>query len=286
MFSDLSVSSEVLLILFVVSVLIYKYFTRNFNYWKERNIPGPTPTAFVGNLGKALTLKSNIGSVFAELYNFADTPVIGFFTFDKPALLLRDPQLIKQILLKDFQSFKDKIMKPANHDQLFANVLFIQPTPEWRRTRQKMTPVFSSSKIKGLFNILQHVCQQMVDDLCTTPVELEAKELGQKFSTELTTQALFGIEGQCFQKEESEVLKHVKNMFKFSVRNALIQTTCFFRSNFLAPLKLTFFQKEIETFFRETFWKCMKIAETSKVKSNNFITLLADLRRNDPTFGK
>ena len=38
---------------------------------------------------------------------FPDVPAVGYFRFREPALLLRDPELVKAVLVKDFAKFHD-----------------------------------------------------------------------------------------------------------------------------------------------------------------------------------
>ena len=58
-----------------------------------------------------MLLKTTIGEQLQRIYiEHSDKPYVGIFSFDKPSLLIRDLELVKNILVKDFQSFVDHIM--------------------------------------------------------------------------------------------------------------------------------------------------------------------------------
>jgi cytochrome P450 family 6 len=104
------------LTLYLISVIIaifiglYFHFTRNFNFWQKLGIPYVKPSAFVGNLKDCALLKTTIGEQLQRIYNEqSDKPYVGIFSFDKPSLLIRDLELVKNILVKDFPNFMDRI---------------------------------------------------------------------------------------------------------------------------------------------------------------------------------
>jgi len=85
---------------------LYLYFTRNFKFWQKLGIPYVNPTPFVGSLKESAFQKVNIGKHLQHIYEqHSDKPYVGIFSFDKPMLLIRDLELVKNILVKDFQNF-------------------------------------------------------------------------------------------------------------------------------------------------------------------------------------
>jgi cytochrome P450 len=70
-------------------------------------------------------------------------------------LLIRDPDLVKNILVKDIQSFMDHILLfEEKIDPLFGNSLLVLKGPIWRHLRTHLTPVFTSHKIKMMFYLV------------------------------------------------------------------------------------------------------------------------------------
>lgn len=275
-----------LAILTILLIVIYKFFTRNLDYWKKRDVSGPPPKPFVGNLWDILRVKKSLGSLLKEFYDTTDEPYMGIFNFDEPALLIRDPEIIKHVLVKDFNHFTDRILHAPSHNELFSSLLFTQKSPQWKTDRTKLTPTFSSSKIKGVFPIIECVCDELVKYIKSNPTDQDTRDTFLRFALEVTTQAFLGIRGQCFDREESGFSKQFKALIGASVRNSLIQNLYFLKGRWIDLLRLDFIQSGVEDFFRNVFWECMRNVEKMEVKPNNFISSLSDLRNNDPVYGK
>jgi cytochrome P450 len=72
--------------------------------------------------------------------------------------LVRDPELVKNILVKDFQNFMDRqISTDEKTDPLWANTMFMMKGQRWRELRTSLTPLFSIGKMKMMFGLVD-VC--------------------------------------------------------------------------------------------------------------------------------
>lgn len=273
-------------ILVPVLFLAYKYFKRNSDYWQKRGVSGPTPKFFVGNLWDSIILKSTFGTILEEIYNSFESPYVGIFAFDEPGLLIRDPELIKQILVKDFAHFQNRVVSAPAHNELIRSLLFFSPNPEWKLARDKLTPVFSSGKMKTIFHIMENVCDEMISYMKAAPAEQNAKILFQKYATELVTQSFYGVRSQSFERDDAEFLTNAQSLFGRSLRNALAQSIYFYKSHLVSFFKLDFFPAPAQNFFRDVFWQCLKKIEKLEEKPHNLITILGDLHKKDPRFGK
>jgi cytochrome P450 family 6 len=124
----------ILTIVSAVCIGLYFYFTRNFSFWEKLGVPYAKPLPFVGNLKECVSLKVTIGEHLKNLYNeHSDKPYVGIFSFDKPSLLVRDPELVKNILVKDTKFFADRIISSDEKlDPLFVKNLFVLKGERWR----------------------------------------------------------------------------------------------------------------------------------------------------------
>jgi cytochrome P450 family 6 len=111
---------------------------------------------FFGNLKECVLLKITIGKHLKNLYDeHGDKPYVGIFSFDKPSLLLRDPELVKSVLVKDANIFADRIITVnSNLDPMLGKSLFTIKGKRWRQVRTKLTPVFTSGKMKTMFYLV------------------------------------------------------------------------------------------------------------------------------------
>ena len=127
-------------------------------------MPYVKPTPFVGNLKDCVLLKATIGEELHRIYEeHSDKPYVGIFTFDKPSLLIRDLDLVKNILVKDFQNFGERIISfEDKFDPLFGKNLASVKGQLWRQLRTNLTSVFTSRKIKMMFYLVE-TCGKELD---------------------------------------------------------------------------------------------------------------------------
>jgi len=152
---------------FITAILfaLYLHVTRNFDFWQKLGIPYVKPTPFVGNLKDCVLLKKTVGEQLQRIYNeHSDKPYVGIFSFDKPSLLVRDLGLVKNILVKDFQNFMDRIFSvDEKFDPLFGNILPVLEGQLWRHLRTNLTPVFTSRKMKMMFYLVDTCGKELAE---------------------------------------------------------------------------------------------------------------------------
>lgn len=89
-----------------IIVLYVRLYKPHF-YWKERNAKYITPGPIVGNFGSFVLNKASFSDMIVNLYNTFDERYFGIYQFLTPCLLLKDIEIIRQIGVKDFDSFVD-----------------------------------------------------------------------------------------------------------------------------------------------------------------------------------
>jgi hypothetical protein len=166
----LTFESTILVLVVVLSAIfiaLYFYFTRNFTFWKKLGIPYVKPKPFVGNLKECVFQKVNIGEHLQQIYEqHSDKPYVGIFSFDKPILLIRDLELVKNIMVKDFQYFIDRIIcLDEKLDPLSSKILFVIKSQRWRHWRINLTPVFTSGKMKKMFYLVDTCGKELAECL-------------------------------------------------------------------------------------------------------------------------
>jgi cytochrome P450 family 6 len=162
-----SITFYLISVITAIFIGLYIYLTRNFKFWQRLGVPYVKPTRFVGSLKECALLKTNIGEQLQRIYNeHSDKPYVGIFSFDKPSLLIRDLELVKNILVKDFQNFMDRIFSAEeSFDPLLANNLAVLKGQLWSHIRTKLNPVFTSRKIKLMFCLVDFCGKELADCL-------------------------------------------------------------------------------------------------------------------------
>jgi len=102
-------SFEILCGIATVVLAIYYFLTSTFDFWKSRGVPGPRPIPGLGNFKDVMFTKKFAGDFVKEIYNtYKNEPLIGIFARKTPILIVKDLDLIKNVLIKDFSNFADR----------------------------------------------------------------------------------------------------------------------------------------------------------------------------------
>lgn len=134
--------------------------------------------------------------VYDELKN--QGPLGGIFLFTKPVALVTCPELLKNILIKDFEYFHDRATFSDEERDPLASNLFAMEGEKWKRLRAKLTPTFSSGKIKMMFGMVVNVAEEMecyIEEQIETRKDcIEWKDVLTRFTVDVIGTCAFGIE--------------------------------------------------------------------------------------------
>lgn len=253
---------------------MYKYSTRHFDYWEKRGVYFKKPLPFFGNLYEVCTFQTTTFELLKKLYEETDEPYFGIFVFDKPILVLKSPKLIKDVLIKDFNVFCNRSITPTSHNVITSNFIFMQKSQDWRNSKSKLSPFFTSSMLKNMFITVDSVCKDLVRYLEKPHGILDAKDVGSQFSLEVMSRCFYGVNPHAFDEEASSFKKHVDQIFEFSLRNIFVQSCHFYHHWLVDSLKLNFLKESIVTFFHNVFKSSMEARKNYNGKVTNMIDIM------------
>ncbi|KAA0202627.1 Cytochrome P450 [Hyalella azteca] len=85
----------------------------------------------------------------------------GFYEFTQPVLMVGDPELLKHIMIRDFDHFCDRSFVTFN-DPVMDHMLLGLKGNIWKRVRSVMTPTFSSGKIKQTLGLVRDCASNLI----------------------------------------------------------------------------------------------------------------------------
>jgi cytochrome P450 family 6 len=189
-------------------VLVYLLNNHYLSFWERRGFNQLESSTFlVGNAGPVFTIKACMGDFFKGIYDkYKQHKVIGLYMSYDPVLVINDPKLVQEIMIRDFKSFHDRPM-PQNedHDPITGN-LFNLPGQKWRDMRVKLSPTFTSGKLKSMFPIIRD-CSKVLEDFLVKSMKndvdvFEFRDLMARFNTNIISSVAFGVENDCINEPE------------------------------------------------------------------------------------
>ncbi|KAF5297867.1 hypothetical protein FQR65_LT09892 [Abscondita terminalis] len=272
----------ILLATTIFLLFLYKLSTWNYDYWKKRNVPHIKPIPFFGNFIDTFTLKSTMGEALQKLHQKIDMPYFGAYVLHKPFFFVKDLELIKHVLVKDFDHFSDRyVLSDEQCDPITSFMLFFSKNPEWKYMRNKITPILTSGKMKNMFPLIKEMGTEMTSHLTgkVTNEIVEAKEISTKYATNVITSCAFGLNANSFQNQDSPFYKYAKMMFDTNLTNGFNQGCYFLGHTMVKLLRAPFFDREILSFMRIVFWKTIEERERSLEVRNDLIDVMKEFKQ-------
>lgn len=91
--------------------------------------------------------------------------MLGVFLLHRPAIMIRDAELIKTIMTKDFVHFTDHgLYFDEEVDPISAHLFSLGGAP-WRDMRAKLSPSFTSGRMKMYFPMICDVVKELLEIL-------------------------------------------------------------------------------------------------------------------------
>lgn len=202
----------------LVLVLFRVYARYKLDYWKRRGVEQlPNTDLIFGNFKEAVLFRSPPGWHLGRLHDSVadkNLPYLGFYIFHKPCLLLRDPEIIKQIMIRDFDNFSDRHFAGSQQkDSIGMKNLFGLKNPAWKYLRSKITPTLTRGKLKQMLPLMLQTGQPMLDHLKEQNIDssseklIDAQELNYKYTTDLIANVALGTPMDSFHHPNEEFTK-------------------------------------------------------------------------------
>ena len=271
----------------IILVLLVCYIRKKYSFWEDMGVPFIKPKFPFGNLqlpGQKNRVHSSL--LMQRFYNEIKgrNSFGGIYFFWQPLALIVDLELVKHILVKDFHSFHDRGMYYNEKDDPISAHLFNIEGERWTNLRKKLSPTFSSGKMKMMFPTLvdvgNHFIDRMTQDL-ENSAEIEMKDILARFTTDVIGSCAFGIDCNSLNDPETEFRVMGKKVFEIPSRKFI---------NFLKfPFMLSFkdlsrkiglksTNEDVSRFFLKVVKDTLEYREANNVQRNDFMNLLMQIK--------
>lgn len=265
-----------------VVAVIYLWIDRKLQFFKYQGIHHIIPKFYYGN-AKDVGTKVHYAELFREVYlKFKSrSPIAGIYLYTNPVYLIADPELAKLILVKDFNNFPNRGRYFNEKDEpISANLANIEDE-SWRKLRNKITPTFTSGKIKMMFGLVTELADKLIqtidNEVKDTKRSIDVKNTFARFTTDVIASAAFGIESNSLEDKTNKFLE---------MGLKVLRPESFFLKTLLASnrkignmLHIRTEPRDVEEFYRDVVKKTIEYREQNpQVQKNDFIDLLMKLR--------
>ncbi|XP_067675608.1 cytochrome P450 3A29-like [Haliotis asinina] len=200
-----------LILCLVATVLIYVYGTWNYNYFKNKGIPGPEPTCFIGNASMVGFNRGHDLHPWSKRYG----SVFGIFVGRTPAYVITDLEILKEIMVKSFDNFRNRRIISLPYPVNLA--LGFLEDDAWKRVRSTITPTFTAVKLRRMFGAINDCARTLTTNFSKVMgnnAGVNVKECFGAFSMDVICRTAFGIKVDSQTDFNHPFVVHAKKIFR------------------------------------------------------------------------
>ncbi|KAF5279516.1 hypothetical protein FQR65_LT03338 [Abscondita terminalis] len=230
-----------------------------------------------------VTSKITRGQYYSKLYEeykAKDVKYFGIYTFVTPVLIVIDPKLIKSILQTDFEYFHDRIHYVNEYNEPITGHLFRLKGRKWKQLRMKLTPTFTSSKMKMMFKTLLDCStglNKVVDESIKNNALVDIHNVVLRYTTDVIVSCAFGVDCDALMNPNSNFIKYAKMIIEPKEFNEFFSQSF---PNISDLVGLNLVPSKVKTFLDDLVTQIINNREINNTERRDFMDLLIKLKNN------
>lgn len=273
-----------------VVTLIYLFFKKKFSYFKDRDIPHIKPTFPFGNL-QGLGKTRHMFNIFLDIYNECrgKDVIAGIYNITEPSYFVTDLEVLKHVTIKDFNNFINRGTFVNEEDEPLTGHLFAIEDDKWRYIRNKLSPAFTSGKIKAMYFTISQKGDNFVkaiEKASRNGTTIDAKNISNRFLIDIVSSCAFGMEANTLNYEHPELVNFFREVFG---AESISMIQFFFMMAFPKIskfIRLRQFSKKLTDFFMTVVTNNIKNREDTDDKRSDFLNMLIQLKNKGSIDGE
>lgn len=276
---------EIFLVLVLIALVLFlanKYFL---SYWTRQGIPQGSPAFLFGDFKNAFLHTESIADIVKRIYlSSKHYKVFGTYLSYRPMLFINDTKLIREIMLKDSAMFPDRGFHVNENFDPLSEQLFFQGGLKWKNFRTKLTPAFTSGKLKAMLPIVTRngriLQSYMTKNLKDGDDVFELRDLIARLNTNIITGVAFGIEVDTINNPNHVMRQMGVKVFEPNLIAGLRFFTAFFTPMINDIFKFKFVNDEVENFFKSIIEDNVTIREEDNLQKSDLMQTLIQLKND------
>lgn len=266
----------------VILATIYIYIKSSYSYWTKLGIPISNPIVPFGDFFEQVVKNSSFQIEITKLYKtFEGYRYVGLYGFGKRILLVREIDLIRDILVKDFTHFHDRGINVSERGNPLDQHLFSLTGLKWRNLRVKLTPTFTSGKMKMMFGTMVECGKELKDILLQTARKgeaIEIKDILARYATDIIASCAFGIQCNCLQNPDAEFRVWGRKIFLLTRRTKIFRFLNLLMPSLIRRFGLSFTPTDVSNYFTKMVNETVEYRQKNDIQRNDFMQLMIQLK--------
>lgn len=267
-------------VIVLVSILIHLKLKEKYSYWKYKGVIHEEPSFLFGSYRNYALQKEYIGYVVQKICaKYPNEPFIGAYFGTEPVIIVKDLELVKTVMAKEFNHFNSRDIMDYVHKEVLGRSVLFSNGDNWKLARLTLSPMFSMSKMKTMFHLLEK-CAYNFEDFVDNLKEYDMRDLMAEFTMDTITSCAFGVELN--QMSRNNGFRRIGHMFfNHNVFSYTFVVVRFLWPGVFYKLGLTVFPGFIYKFFRKLLVKVFEVRNYKASSRQDFIDFLLIAKENN-----
>ncbi|XP_054475317.1 thromboxane-A synthase [Anoplopoma fimbria] len=206
---------SVTLSLFLVFLgLLYWYSIYPYSVLSRCGIKHPKPVPFWGNI---FMFRQGFFNPINDLIK-THGRVCGYYLGRKPVVVIADPDMLRQVMVRDFSSFSNR-MTLRFATKPMTDCLLMLRNERWKRVRSILTPSFSAAKMKEMVPLINTATDALIRNFDVSAESGEAFDIHRCFgcyTMDVIASVAFGTQVDSQNNPDDPFVRHAQMFFSFS----------------------------------------------------------------------
>lgn len=198
--------------------------------------------------------------------------------------VIRCPELYRKLAIKEFDSFEDhKFLLNPDVEPLFGNTVFLLRGQKWREMRATLSPAFTGSKMRLMFDFVRGSAEKMQTHLLglmnayeknVATLPLEMSDVFSRYANDAIANCAYGFDINSFTDKNNDFFLNGKKL-----GNTSWKTMARFLLQHVAPglakwLGIGYFDAELREFFTDMIVQNMTTRRQQGIVRHDMVDLL------------
>ncbi|GFT45365.1 cytochrome P450 3A41 [Nephila pilipes] len=284
----MEVFSTLLVVIATCTLLVIVRFVRNRRerqkILKRYGIPGPEPHFLSGNIEQLKNAATPNDAITSWLNKYGN--VFGYFMGEVPYIVVKDLEMLKQIMIKDFHLFADRPGMILDVSPFNKTVVALRGK-RWKEVRTLLTPTFSSGKIKLMTKFVDKKVDVTLNEVSKKAENNEIfdmYQLVQGLTLDVISDCALAMKTNCQENPQDIFLVAVRDFFHYAHNRAVdyaimfpfVGTLMSFAFNFMTSGQMT-------NHIVDSLKSAIEVRKKNpEIKSMDLLQVMLDHRECDP----
>lgn len=214
-----------------------------------------------------------------DVLTFHNFRIFGMFEMTTPVFVIRSPAIAEQVFKKDFSHFVNH--RPIFRDGgLFEKSLLEMENERWKNMRSTLSPAYTGSKLRGMFDLIQSIAQQAAEYLKINELgkDLNLKDFLSRFANDVIASTAFGFEMNSLEDRNNKFFtmgQSVSSLTNFVLMKVIFLTRFYKLARFLG---VSILSKEQNYYFMSLVLNSIKVRSEKKIFRPDMINMLMEVK--------